>query len=140
MQHDDSRKCIGDASRRIYACPMSSSEIDTYLKKVAEPQRSVLLALRSTILSNIPDAEECISYKIPAFRVDGHVVAGFAAFKSHMSYLPFSGAVLPALHSSLEGHVSTKSALHFTDASPLSDDLVALLLQVRLAEIAERGH
>jgi uncharacterized protein YdhG (YjbR/CyaY superfamily) len=119
---------------------MSSTEIDQYLAEVSEPQRSVLEALRTTIRAMVPHAEECISYKIPAFRVDGHVVAGFAAFKNHMSYLPFSGSVLPALHSSLEGHSRTKSALHFTEASPLSRELVALLLQTRLAEIVDRGH
>jgi uncharacterized protein YdhG (YjbR/CyaY superfamily) len=119
---------------------MSSTEIDKYLAEVSEPQRSVLDALRTTIRAMVPHAEECISYKIPAFRVDGHVVAGFAAFKNHMSYLPFSGSVLPALHSSLEGHSRTKSALHFTEASPLSTELVALLVQTRLAEIVDRGH
>ncbi len=119
---------------------MSSSEIDAYLADVPEPQRSVLRALRVTIMTLIPNAEECISYKIPAFRVDGHVVAGFASFKNHMSYLPFSGSVLPSLHSTLEGHARTKSALHFTDASPLSHELVSSLVKARLAEIAERGH
>jgi uncharacterized protein YdhG (YjbR/CyaY superfamily) len=124
----------------LYAFTVSSSEIDAYLANVAEPQRSELLALRATILSLVPNAEECISYKIPAFRVDGHVIAGFAAFKNHMSYLPFSGSVLPALHSLLEGHARTKSALHFTETSPLSNELVALLLHTRLAEIEKRGH
>ena len=119
---------------------MSSSEIDTYLATVDEPQRSVLESLRASIRAKVPDAEECISYKIPAFRVNGHVIAGFAAFKNHMSYLPFSGSVLPALHSSLEGHARTKSALHFTETSPLSNELVTLLLRTRLAEIEQRGH
>jgi uncharacterized protein YdhG (YjbR/CyaY superfamily) len=134
---------VNDLQRRranLYAFAMSSSEIDAYLADVAEPQRSVLKALRATINSLVPDAEECISYKIPAFRVNGHVVAGFAAFKNHMSYLPFSGSVLPALHASLEGHARTKSALHFTDATPLSTELVTLLLHTRLTEIEERGH
>jgi uncharacterized protein YdhG (YjbR/CyaY superfamily) len=119
---------------------MSSSEIDAYLANVDEPQRSVLESLRATVRSKVPNAEECISYKIPAFRVNGHVIAGFAAFKNHMSYLPFSGSVLPALDPSLEGHARTKSALHFTESSPLSDELVALLLHTRLAEIEKRGH
>jgi uncharacterized protein YdhG (YjbR/CyaY superfamily) len=119
---------------------MSSSEIDAYLANITEPQRSTLQSLRETITSLVPQAEECISYKIPAFRVNGHVVAGFAAFKSHMSYLPFSGSVLPALHSSLEGHPRTKSALHFTEKDPLSDQIVTLLIETRLAEILQRGH
>jgi uncharacterized protein YdhG (YjbR/CyaY superfamily) len=119
---------------------MSATEIDDYLATVPDPQRSVLDALRTKILQTVPNAQECISYKIPAFRVDGHVVAGFAAFKNHMSYLPFSGSVLPALDASLQGHARTKSALHFTEATPLSDGLVTLLLQTRLAEIGDRGY
>jgi len=119
---------------------MTSNEIDEYLAQVTDPQRSVLQSLRETIRSIVPEAQECISYKVPAFRVDGHVVAGFAAFKNHMSYLPFSGSVLKTLDSSLEGRAHTKSALHFTEESPLSGELVALLLHTRLAEILERGH
>jgi uncharacterized protein YdhG (YjbR/CyaY superfamily) len=119
---------------------MSSTEIDDYLTHVPEGRRAVLQALRSTIRTQVPEAEECISYKVPAFRVDGHVVAGFANFTNHMSYLPFSGSVLPALNDSLDGHPRTKSALHFTEAAPLSSELVAKLLQTRLAEVIARGH
>jgi uncharacterized protein YdhG (YjbR/CyaY superfamily) len=119
---------------------MSSTEIDDYLAQVPEPRRAVLEELRSTIRRTVPESEECISYKIPAFRVDGHVVAGFANFKSHMSYLPFSGSVLSTLDTSLKGRAHTKSALHFTESSPLSDDLVKELLRTRLKEIALRGR
>jgi len=44
----------------------------------------------------LPDVEECISYGMPAFKVDGKTVAGFAAFKNHLSHLPHGGSVLPA--------------------------------------------
>ena len=114
---------------------MSSAEIESYLEGVAEPQRSSLQDLRAVILRCVPHAEEGISYQVPAFRVSGAVVAGFAAFKNHMSYLPFSGSVLPALRRSLKGYDHTKSALHFTVSKPLSDELVALLVQTRLDEI-----
>jgi uncharacterized protein YdhG (YjbR/CyaY superfamily) len=40
----------------------------------------------------VPEAEQVISYRVPAFRVDGKTVAGFTAFKNHLSYLPFSAA------------------------------------------------
>ena len=114
---------------------MSSVEIESYLGGVAEPQRSSLQELRTVILQCVPKAEECISYQVPAFRVNGSVVAGFAAFKNHMSYLPFSDSVLPALKRSLKGYDHTKSALRFTSFMPLSDELVALLVQTRLDEI-----
>ena len=61
----------------------------------------------------MPEAEQVISYGMPAFRVDGKTVAGFAAFKNHLSYLPFSGSVLSQLADELEGYTMTKSALHF---------------------------
>lgn len=76
---------------------MSAQEIDVYLEGLDEPGRSTLQQLRETILEIVPDAEQGISYGLPAFRVRGKVVAGFAAFKNHLSYLPHSGSVLPEL-------------------------------------------
>ena len=51
-----------------------------------------------------------ISYRVPAFRVGGRTVAGFAAFKDHLSYLPFSGSVAGQLADELDGYTMTKSA------------------------------
>jgi uncharacterized protein YdhG (YjbR/CyaY superfamily) len=78
-------------------------EVDAYVQALAEPTRSMLEALRRTILEIVPGAEQVISYQVPAFRVDGKTVAGFAAFKNHLSYLPFSGSVLPRLADELPG-------------------------------------
>src|ERR1700730_1453339 len=69
---------------------VSAEDVDRYLRGLEEPKRSSLQALRRTILEIIPDAEEVISYRVPAFRVGGATVAGFATFKKHLSYLPFS--------------------------------------------------
>lgn len=118
---------------------MSAEEIDTYLNGLDEPKRATLEALRRTILEIVPDAEEVISYKVPAFRVEGRIVAGFAAFTDHMSYLPFSGSVLPQLASELEGYTMTKSALHFPVDRPLPKQLIEKLIAARLAE-ARRGQ
>jgi uncharacterized protein YdhG (YjbR/CyaY superfamily) len=59
---------------------MSRKEIDDYLTHLDEPKRTTLRKLRQTILSIAPDAEECISYGMPAFRLNGKVIAGVAAF------------------------------------------------------------
>jgi uncharacterized protein YdhG (YjbR/CyaY superfamily) len=59
---------------------VSADEVDEYLRGLAEPKRSALQALRRTILEIIPDADQVISYRVPAFRVQGTTVAGFAAF------------------------------------------------------------
>jgi uncharacterized protein YdhG (YjbR/CyaY superfamily) len=113
---------------------VSAEDVDEYLRGVAEPKRSTLEALRRTILEIAPGAEQVISYKVPAFRVDGRIVAGFAAFKDHLSYLPFSGSVLAELASELEGYTMTKSALHFPVDRPLPKTLVRKLIAARRSE------
>ena len=91
--------------------------------------------LRRTILDILPEAEECISYQVPAFRVGGKVIAGFAAFKNHLSYLPFSGSVLNKLPEDLASYDRTLSALHFPVDRPLPEALVRKLIEVRLREV-----
>lgn len=114
---------------------MSAEEVDEYLRGVEEPKRATLEALRRTILEIVPDAEELISYRVPAFRVGGATIAGFAAFRRHLSYLPFSGSVLSQLADELAGYEMTKSALHFPVDRPLPKRLVERLIAVRLEEL-----
>jgi uncharacterized protein YdhG (YjbR/CyaY superfamily) len=58
----------------------------------------------------VPDAEECISYAIPAFKLRGKTIAGFAAFKNYLSYLPHSGSVIPEMAKETEGYTSTNES------------------------------
>jgi len=119
---------------------MSAGEVDEYLRDVDEPKRSVLQTLRATILEILPEAEQVISYGVPAFRVRGETVAGFAAFKTHLSYLPFSGSVLEQLADELDGYTMTKSSLHFPVDLPLPEELVKKLIAVRLADASRRSR
>ena len=80
-----------------------------------------------------------MSYGMPAFRVSGKVVAGFAAFKNHLSYLPHSGSVLNDLGDVLAGYSMTKGSLHFDVDEPLPDELVAKLIAVRLQHAGLAG-
>ena len=64
---------------------VSANEVDEYLQGVDEPKRSTLQALRRTILEIVPDAEQVISYRVPGFRVGDKTIAGFAAFKDHLT-------------------------------------------------------
>lgn len=114
---------------------MSADEIDAYLATVEEPKRSTLEALRLSILAVVPDAEQCISYGMPAFRVDGAVVAGFAAFRHHLAYLPHSGEVLTDLGDDLAAYERTAGSLHFAVDEPLPDDLVRRLVEAKLARL-----
>lgn len=90
--------------------------------------------MRKRIRSIVPEAEECISYGIPAFRVDGRIVAGFQATATGCSYYPFSGTTLGTLKRKLEGYAGTKSAVHFGPDRPLPLALVRKLIRTRIAE------
>ncbi|HUD15673.1 MAG TPA: DUF1801 domain-containing protein [Acidimicrobiales bacterium] len=114
---------------------MSRTEVDAYLAGLEEPKRSTLRQVRRTILAIIPDADQCISYGTPAFRVRGKVVAGFAAFKNHLSYLPHSGSVFPELAEDLVPYVTTSDALHFAVDSPLPKELLEKLIETRIAQL-----
>ncbi len=111
---------------------MSKEEIDDYLASLDEPKRRTLTALRRSILDVIPEAEQCISYGLPAFRVQGKVIAGFGAFKNHLSYLPHSGSVFPALGEELGEYTTSTGALRFPVDAPLPEALVGKLVTTRL--------
>ncbi|WP_375744159.1 DUF1801 domain-containing protein [Corallococcus interemptor] len=114
--------------------------IDAYLAGVTDPAaKKTLSALRAQLRKLLPKATETISYQMPTFKVDGVAVAGFAFFKHHCGYYPFSGGVVPALASELDGYTTSKSGVTFLPDEPLPAKLVKRLVQARLAEIAARG-
>ncbi|RKH57990.1 SRPBCC domain-containing protein [Corallococcus llansteffanensis] len=115
--------------------------IDAYLASVADPAaKKTLGALRMQLRKLLPGATETISYRMPTFKVDGNAVAGFAFFKTHCGYYPFSGGVVPVLKAELDGYTTSKSGITFLPDEPLPAKLVKKLVQVRLAEIATRGQ
>jgi uncharacterized protein YdhG (YjbR/CyaY superfamily) len=109
--------------------------VDTYLDEAPEPQRTTLMALRSALADLLPDAEEGLSYGMPAFLVDGKAVAGYAWAKRHCSYYPHSGAVLTELADELDGYDWSKGTLRFPTDEPLPRDLVARLVEAKLAHL-----
>ncbi|MDQ1694693.1 MAG: hypothetical protein QOJ03_46 [Frankiaceae bacterium] len=113
---------------------MAASEIDGYLRALDEPKRSTLEEMRRRILEIVPKSEQCLSYSVPAFKIQGKTFAGLAAFKNHLSYLPHSGSVLAQLQDELGRYKQTKSALHFAVDEPLPGHLVRSLILVRLRE------
>ena len=112
----------------------AANDIDGYIRALDEPKRSTLEEMRRRILDIIPKAEQCLSYSVPAFKIQGKTVAGLAAFKNHLSYLPHSGSVLAQLQDELTGYEQTKSALHFPVDEPLPGHLVRQLILVRMRQ------
>src|SRR5215475_15404078 len=117
---------------------VSAQEIDRYLDALEEPKRTTLARLRLTILDILPEAEQGISYGLPAFKISDKTIAGFAAFKNHLSYLPHSGSVFPQLQDELRGYAFSSGALRFAIDEPLPVSLVERLIAVRLQQAFPR--
>jgi uncharacterized protein YdhG (YjbR/CyaY superfamily) len=114
---------------------VSAADVDRYLEQFEEPLQSTLRQLRRSILGVVPEAEQCLSYGVPAFRLRGKNIAGFAAAKRHVSYLPHSGTVLSTLsEAELCGLKASKGALQMPVDQPIDSCLVATLIAARRAE------
>jgi uncharacterized protein YdhG (YjbR/CyaY superfamily) len=109
--------------------------VEEYLRAAPEPQRTTLLAVRTTLRELLPDADEALSYGMPAFLVGGKPVAGYAWAERHCSYHPHSGAVLGELADELEGYTWSKGTLRFPIDEPLPRELTARLVEVKLAHL-----
>jgi uncharacterized protein YdhG (YjbR/CyaY superfamily) len=119
--------------------PAKPTTIDDYLAGVTSEQRAALEKVRKAIRAAAPDAEECINYGVPAFRLDGKSVAGFGASTKHCSYYPMSGSVVAELEQELANYETTKGSIQFPAAKPLPATLVRKLVKARIAEIAGKA-
>jgi uncharacterized protein YdhG (YjbR/CyaY superfamily) len=99
------------------------------------PQRETMLEMRKRILEIVPKAEEVVSYGMPAFKLEGKVVAGLLSNKKHVGYYPFSGSILHLFSKELESFTTTKSALHVPVDKPLTKALLTKLIKARIKEV-----
>lgn len=116
---------------------MAAHPFDAYLAAQPEPQRTTLTTVAASLRAILPTAEECISYGMPAFKVDGTAVAGLAGFKHHCSYFPHSGATLDRLGDELAGYDRDAGTLRFPIDRPLPKALLRKLVAARLRVEAE---
>jgi len=115
--------------------------IDEYVAALSDDKRSALERLRKTIRAAAPRAEECISYQLPAFRLDGKVLVLFGASASHYAFYPGSGTAVEAHKDELERYKTSKGTIRFQPDKPLPASLVRKLVKYRIAEnAAQRRH
>jgi uncharacterized protein YdhG (YjbR/CyaY superfamily) len=108
--------------------------IDEYLAGVNADQRIALEKLRKTIRAVVPKTEECISYGIPAFRLNGRALVFFGAWANHCSFYPGSSTTLKNFRGDLKGFQITKGTIRFSPGNPLPTTLVKKLVKARIAE------
>jgi uncharacterized protein YdhG (YjbR/CyaY superfamily) len=113
-----------------------AASIDAFLASLGAEQRAALGRLRATIRAAAPDAEECISYGVPAFRLEGKLLVAFGAGAKHCSFYP--GSVLAALTDELEGYDTSKGTIRFQPDDPLPASLVRKVVKARIAQMRAR--
>jgi len=109
--------------------------IDAYLARVSDDQRAALETLRKTIRAAAPGAIECISYQLPAFRLNG-ILVGFGATATHCAFYPWSGSTVAAFKNELKAYDTSKGTIRFEADHPLPAALVRRIVKARIAENA----
>jgi uncharacterized protein YdhG (YjbR/CyaY superfamily) len=112
--------------------------IDEYLAGVDAHHRDALQQLRETIHAVAPKAEECISYGIPAFRLNGRSLVFFGAWADHCSFYPGSSSTLKNFREDLKDFETSKGTIRFSSKKPLPAALVKKLVKARIAEHGDR--
>jgi uncharacterized protein YdhG (YjbR/CyaY superfamily) len=111
--------------------------IDEYLAALSDDKRAALEKLRKTIKAAAPKAEECISYQIAAFRLNGMLV-GFGASANHCAFYLMSGSMVEACKDELKDCDTSKGTIRFQADKPLPTALVRKLVKARMAENESR--
>ncbi len=107
--------------------------IDEYLATLSNEKRAALEKLRRAIKSAAPKAEECISYQIPAFRLNGKLLVAFGAAKNHCAFYPGAYPVV-ARKAELKAYDTSKGTIRFPADSPLPATLVRKLVRTRIEQ------
>ncbi len=113
---------------------LPAKSIDHYLADKPEEIRILLEKLRHTILLTAPGAVEVISYGMPAFKLDGKLLVGFAAFKNHCSFFPWNWHTVDDFKEELKNYHTSKGTIQFTLEKPLPLTLIKKIVKARIRE------
>ena len=105
---------------------------DDYLAKVSDDKRRALGKLRKDIKAAAPKAEECISYGVPGFRLNGKLLVSYGAASKHCAFYP--GATIQRLKKELKDYDTSKGTIRFPADEPLPTALVRKIVKARIAE------
>jgi uncharacterized protein YdhG (YjbR/CyaY superfamily) len=113
--------------------------VDKYLASQPKAVRGVLERVRSAIRKAVPEAEETISYQLPAYTLHGRRLVYFAGWKEHYSLYPASGAAVAVFKDELAPYEVSKGTIRFELSNPVPVRLIARIAKYRAKEIAEKA-
>jgi uncharacterized protein YdhG (YjbR/CyaY superfamily) len=112
--------------------------VNEYIASQPPPVRSVLQRVRSTIRKALPEAEEVISYQIPAYKLQGRIVIYFAGWKQHYSLYPCTAPVVTAFKDALGSYEVSKGTIRFPFSEPVPVKLIRGIALFRAKAVAAR--
>lgn len=112
--------------------------IDEYISNFPPEVQGILKNLRKVIKESAPDAEEKISYQMPAFALHGNLVY-FAAYRNHIGFYPTSSGIDAFKHELLE-YKTSKGAVQFPIKKPLPYELISKIVKFRVAENIKKAE
>lgn len=112
--------------------------VDGYIEAQPPVAQPVLKQVRAIVCGAIPQAEEVISYKIPAYKLQGEVVIYFAGWKKHFSLYPATKTVLQAFKKELAAREVNQSTIRFALSDPVPEKLIARIVKFRAKEVSAR--
>jgi uncharacterized protein YdhG (YjbR/CyaY superfamily) len=110
-------------------------DVDAYIHGFPEKIQKLLDQVRTTIRDAAPEAEEVISYGMPAFKMNG-ILVWYAAFSKHIGFYPMASGIL-AFQKELSSYKGAKGSVQFPLHKPLPLELISEIVKYRLAENSE---
>jgi uncharacterized protein YdhG (YjbR/CyaY superfamily) len=114
--------------------------VDEYIASQPEAVRSILGRVRGAIRKAVPEAEEVISYQIPAYKLQSGPVLYFAGWKQHYSLYPATGRVIAAFKDELAPYEIDKGTIRFPLSQPVPVQLIGRIARLRAKEVAGREN
>lgn len=111
--------------------------VDEYLSTFSGSTKKLLQQLRQTIKQAAPQAEEGISYNMPAFKLNGPLVY-YAGYKEHIGFYPLPSAI-EAFKKELAGYEGSKGTIRFPVDKPLPLGLIEKMVKFRVKEALEKA-
>jgi len=128
------KRAISIDSQAAAKASVGALAVEEYLAAVPQPARGTLEKVRAAIRAAAgPEATECLSYGMPAFRYKGTLVS-YAAFKDHCSFFPMNSALIERFAEELAGYSTAKGTIRFPQDEALPASLIRKMVRARMAE------
>jgi uncharacterized protein YdhG (YjbR/CyaY superfamily) len=111
--------------------------VNKYISNLPVEQQIALERVRQIIKNTVPEAQEYLSYKMPAYHFHG-MIGGFAAFKNHCSFFPWDSKTIDVFKDELTGFKTSAGTIQFTPEKPLSEELLQKILRYRVSGNLEK--